>query len=85
MNQGTHECLGQNSNYSYLRVDGRTESFTSALDKSLSLPTYGWTNKPCPLVGRKTESVFRSILHCLAQCKMISKYKIFSNEIIFQK
>ena len=46
MNQATHECLGQNSKSSYLRVDGRTKSPTNVLVKILSLPTYEWTDKP---------------------------------------
>ena len=46
MNQATHMCLGQNSKSSYVRVDGRTKSPTSALVRILSLPTYTWTDGP---------------------------------------
>ena len=45
-NQATHMCLGQNSKSSYVRVDGRTKSPTSALVRILSLPTYAWMDGP---------------------------------------
>ena len=45
MNQVTHECLGKKLK-SYLRVEGRTKPLKSALDKILSLPTYGKTDEP---------------------------------------
>ena len=46
MNQATQECLRQNPKSSYLRVDERTKSLTSALDKIPCLPTYGWSDDP---------------------------------------
>ena len=41
MNQVTIKCLVRNSKSSYLMVEGETKPLASALDKILSILTYG--------------------------------------------